>query len=129
MTTRTLGWSPAREIALFYGLAGAAAIGINTLAFKAAVARFGIMRVGLAGVLMRAVAWVAMPTMVLLARDLEPAVGHTSAAAFVFVPALIITFGFTINGSFNSLVLLVRAVCYFRCDACCVLRAVSCAHS
>lgn len=111
VTTQTLGWSPAREIALFYGLAGAAAIAINTLVFKAAVERFGIMRVGLAGVCMRAVAWAVMPTMVLLARDLGPTVGRTPAAVAVFIPALIVTFGFTINGSFNSIVMLVRAMC------------------
>ena len=105
--TTTLQWSAAKEVALFFTLAGATAVPASAL-FKPLVQRVGLMRLGIVMAVMRGLSTLLLGASVMLVGASDTLCGSTLGVVVVTAVALFSTISNTFYMSFQSVAVLVR---------------------
>lgn len=105
--TTTLQWSAAREVALFFMLAGAVAVPTNAL-FKPLSQRMGLMHLGIASVAGRGLSTLLLGVCVMFVGGSDTLCGTLMGVVIVMAAAVFATISNTLVMSFQSVAALVR---------------------
>lgn len=101
-----LQWSPAREVALFFALAGGLAV-VTAASLKPLIQRMGLMNVGVAAMLARGFGVLLMGASVMFVGTSKALFGTVAGAAIVLTAALFTTIFNTLLMSFQNVAAMV----------------------